>query len=225
MGKLCLIYNTAPRYRAGVFRAIDAEYDCDWYFGVTKSDIKEMDTSLLRNVKYYKPLGNPNKLYWKRGVLKLLFKKEYQNFFMLAEVRSITDWLFFWLASKFSPIRESIYRHMVGNGKKTGIDAKMKLWLYRNVTGTFVYGDRAKKHLIEKGINENSLSLDERAESKQYNSYLCDLLSSDDKYWSYLNGELKKTLVRIQTISFAWFGCLSSNNKYTCSFSCCLWFF
>lgn len=144
---------------------------------------------------------------------------------MLAEVRSITDWLFFWLASKFSPIRESIYRHMVGNGKKTGIDAKMKLWLYRNVTGTFVYGDRAKKLLIEKGINENSLSLDERAESKQYNSYLCDLLSSDDKYWSYLNGELKKTLVRIQTISFAWFGCLSSNNKYTCSFSCCLWFF
>ena len=52
--KLCLIYNTAPRYREAIFKAIDQEFDCDWYFGPTKTDIKEMDTSLLKNVKYYK---------------------------------------------------------------------------------------------------------------------------------------------------------------------------
>ena len=46
--KLCLIYNTAPRYREAIFRAIDEEYDCDWYFGHTKTDIKEMDTYLFR---------------------------------------------------------------------------------------------------------------------------------------------------------------------------------
>lgn len=155
--KLCLIYNTAPRYREAVFRMIDAEYDCDWYFGETKSDIKEMDTSLLRNVKYYKSIGNPNKLYWKRGVLKLLFKKEYQNFFMLAEVRSITDWLFFWIASKIFP-NKRIYLWTHGwYGKEKGIDAKMKLWLYHHVAGTFVYGDRAKRLLIEKGIAKDSI--------------------------------------------------------------------
>ena len=49
--KLCLIYNTAPRYREAIFKAIDQEFDCDWYFGPTKTDIKEMDTSLLKNVK------------------------------------------------------------------------------------------------------------------------------------------------------------------------------
>ena len=27
--KLCVIYNTAPRYRKTPFRAIDQEYDCD----------------------------------------------------------------------------------------------------------------------------------------------------------------------------------------------------
>lgn len=63
---------------------------------------------------------------------------------MLAEVRSITDYLFFWLASKIFQIRESICGHMAGM-KKTGIDAKMKLWLYHHIAGTFVYGDRAKK--------------------------------------------------------------------------------
>ena len=53
MKKLCIIYNTAPHYRESVFRAIDNEYDCDWYFGETNNDIKEMDTSLLKNVDYF----------------------------------------------------------------------------------------------------------------------------------------------------------------------------
>lgn len=34
MKKLCLIYNTAPRYRKAPFRAIDQEYDCDWFFAL-----------------------------------------------------------------------------------------------------------------------------------------------------------------------------------------------
>ena len=38
--KLCLIYNTAPRYREAIYQAIDNEYDSDWYFGKTKTDIK-----------------------------------------------------------------------------------------------------------------------------------------------------------------------------------------
>lgn len=157
MQKLCLIFNTAPRYREAVFRAIDAEYECDWYFGRTKTDIKEMDISLLKYVKYYKSIGNPNKMYWKIGMLKLLIKRKYRNFFMLAEVRSITDWVFFWLASTFFK-RKRIYLWTHGwYGKETGIEAKMKLWLYRHVAGTFVYGDRAKKLLIEQGIPEKKL--------------------------------------------------------------------
>ena len=93
MQKLCVIYNTAPRYREAVFRAIDKEYDCDWYFGETKSDIKEMDTSLLKNVTYYKTYGNPQKWYWKRNYLFLLFKSDYKNYLILPETRSMSDWL------------------------------------------------------------------------------------------------------------------------------------
>lgn len=157
MHKLCLIYNTAPRYRDAVFRAIDFEYDCDWFFGETKTDIKEMDTTQLKNVRYYKTIGNPSKFYWKKGVLKLLFKKKYQNFFMLAEVRSLSDWLFFFLAHTFFP-KKRVYIWTHGwYGKESGVDAKMKLWLFRHVSGTFVYGDRAKKLLVENGISENKI--------------------------------------------------------------------
>ena len=38
MAKLCLIYNSAPRYRESIYIAIDADYDCDWYFGKSKAD-------------------------------------------------------------------------------------------------------------------------------------------------------------------------------------------
>ena len=63
MKKLCLIYNTVPIYREAVSRAINAEYNYEWYLGENKSAIKEMDISLQRNVKYYKSLETPNKLY------------------------------------------------------------------------------------------------------------------------------------------------------------------
>lgn len=155
--KLCLIYNTAPRYREAIFTAIDREYDCDWYFGETKTDIREMDVTKLKHVTYYRTLGNPSRMYVKRGMLRLLFKKKYQNFFMLAESRSLTDWLFFWLASTFFP-QKRVYIWTHGwYGKERGIDAKMKLWLFRHVTGTFVYGDRAKRLLVEQGIPEEKL--------------------------------------------------------------------
>lgn len=157
MKKLCLIYNTAPRYREAVFRAIDAEFDCDWYFGETKTDIKEMDTSLLKHVSYYKAVGNPSIVYWKKGVLKLLFKKEYQNYFMLAESRSLTDYVFLFLASCFFR-RKKIYIWTHGwYGKEHGIEAKLKLWQFKHVSGMFVYGNRAKRLLIERGIQEKSI--------------------------------------------------------------------
>ena len=155
--KLCLIYNTAPLYREAIFRAIDAEYNCDWYFGRTKSDIKEMDITKLKCVHYYKTSGNPNHWYWKWGVLSLLFEREYQVYFMLAETRSITDWIFFWLATTFFK-RKKVYIWTHGwYGKESKLEAKMKLWLYKNVTGTFVYSNYARDLLIKEGIPSDKL--------------------------------------------------------------------
>lgn len=155
--KLCLIYNTAPSYREAIYRAIDAEYNCDWYFGRNNNGIKEMDTSLLKNVRYYKTIGNPLKFFWKKGVLKLLFKKKYKTYLMLADVRSITDWLFYLLAFILFK-KKKIYLWTHGwYGKETSYEAKLKLWLYRHASGIFVYGDRAKRLLIEQSIPEEKL--------------------------------------------------------------------
>lgn len=155
--KLCIIYNTAPKYREAIFSTIDKEYDCDWYVGHTVTDIKEMDTSILKNVHYYKTIGHPDKTHWQRGIVTLLFKKKYQVFFMLAETRAISCWLFIFLASVLFR-QKKIYLWTHGwYGKETGIESKLKLWMYRQVSGVFVYGNRARNMLIEKGIDERKL--------------------------------------------------------------------
>lgn len=148
--RLVLIYNTAPRYREAIFRAIDEEYDCEWYFGETKTDIKEMDLSLLKSAHYYKYSGKPSKLYWKKGLLSLLFKKENQVFFTLAESRSLTDYLFFGLSRI---LKKKVYVWTHGwYGKETRLEAALKKWQFRHVDGVFVYSNYARDLLINEGL-------------------------------------------------------------------------
>lgn len=165
--KLCIIYNTAPRYREAIFQSIDKTYDCDWYFGETKTDIKEMDLSLLKNTKYYKTYGDASSFYWKKGILSLLFKRKYQTFLMLSESRSLTDYFFIGLARL---LRKKVYVWTHGwYGKETKKEAVLKKWQFNQVEGIFVYSNYARNLMIEQGIPgkkiftiHNSLDYDEQ---------------------------------------------------------------
>lgn len=174
MSKLCLKYNDPSLYREAIYKLIDKEFDCDWYFGYATAGIKEMDTSCLKNVRRFRVIGDTSKVFWNVGILKLLFKRKYQTYFMLMESRCITDWIFYWLAFKFFKKKKFYIWTHGWYGKETGRDAKMKLWLYRNVTGTFVYGDRAKELLVKEGIPadkifpiHNSLDYDKQLELRK----------------------------------------------------------
>lgn len=152
MGKLCMYYNTAPLYRTAIFKMIDEAYDCDWYFGETKTDIKEMDKSLLKNVTMYRSFGNPSKLYWTCSLIPLLFKRKYQTYFILVESRSVSCWVFLFLAHIFFP-NKKIYDWGHGwYGKETKLQATIKKWMNHRLTGIFVYGDYAKRLMIQEGI-------------------------------------------------------------------------
>lgn len=153
--KLCYIGNKAARYRESVFCAIDAEYDCEWYFSLNKSDIKEMDLSLLKKVTKYPILGSPSKLYWKRKVLRLLLRKDLHTFLALSESRCITDYVFFALAKL---LKKDVYVWTHGwYGKETKTEAFLKLRQFNLVKGIFVYSNYARQLMIEQGIPENKI--------------------------------------------------------------------
>lgn len=157
MSKLCMIYNTAPRYREAIFRAIDASWNCDWYFGHIKNDIREMDTSLLQRVHYYETCGNPNRFYWQQGIVRLLFQHEYHTFFMLAESRCLSSYVFFALARWCFP-KKRVYVWTHGwYGKETAMEARLKKWMFRQVDGIFVYGNYAKELMIKQGLSGDKI--------------------------------------------------------------------
>lgn len=155
MQKLCLIFNIAPRYREAIYQAIDHEYECEWYFGRLKTDIKEMDLSLLKHTHHYKCYGNPTKFYWKKGILSLLFKKENKTFLTLAESRSITDYVFFGLA-RLMKKKVFVWTHGI-YGKENRIEIAIKKWMFRQVEGIFVYSDYSRDLMIKEGLSAKKI--------------------------------------------------------------------
>lgn len=187
MTKLCYVGKTAPRYREAIFKAMDAEYDIDWYFGETKSDIKEMDKSQLKHVTTYKTFGNSDKCSWKRGIISLLFKKKYQNIMMHVETRAVSDWILVLLKTWFFPHKNLCTWAHGWYGKESKLEAAMKLWLYRRLTQIYVYGQHAKNMIVERGIPaekiiviHNSLQYDEQ-------KVLRDSIKPSDIYREHFN--------------------------------------
>lgn len=157
MRKLCIIYNSAPLYREGIFKLIDKEYECEWYFGETTSGIKEMNLAELANVSKYKTYGKPNVAYWQKGVLRLLFSRKYDTFLMLAETRCITTWLFLLLKTLFFRGKR-VYAWSHGwYGKESKFESVLKILLFKMFTGTFLYGNFAKQIMRDKGFDPSKI--------------------------------------------------------------------
>lgn len=155
MSKLCCIFTYPSHYRESIYRLIDQTYDCDWYFGDLKVDIKKMDISLLNNARTYKTIGDSHRFFFKCGVLKLLFRKEYQTFFTCVESRSITDYLFVLIADLLG---KKVYNWGHGwYGKETRLEAFLKNFQFRHINGMFVYSSYGRKLLMEQGVPGDKL--------------------------------------------------------------------
>lgn len=189
MKKLCIIYGTAPKYREAIFRAIDSEYDCDWLFGETKTDIREMDISQLKHAKYYKSYGDSTKIYWQGGILPALFSKKYRNYLVLAETRSVSFWLAVFIKKLFFQ-RKKLYGWSHGWYGKEGRTHKLLDRLkIKCIDGLFVYNRRSRQLMIDGGVDKekifvigNSLDYDRQLE-------LRNSLAPSDIFTTHFNND------------------------------------
>ena len=157
MTKLCLIFNKLPLYRYEIYRLIDRTYDCDWYYGKSLTSVKLMDPNSLKNACMFNSIRFFGSLEWKKGVIPLLFKKEYKTFFMIHETRCISDWLFVLLQVLFFPSKQIYIWGHGWYGKETNFERIVKRWLFKKVTGSFVYSNYAKALMIKQGIPDNRI--------------------------------------------------------------------
>lgn len=158
MGKLCIIYNFAPRYREAIFKMIDQEYDCDWYFGDNNTDIKGLDLSILQRVYILKNkavIRYP--LYYQLDVLCLLKNDDYSTYLILGDVFCISTWLFIIKAKLFYPNKRIYFWSHGWYGKEGFMKKKLKKFFFRLVDGTFLYGNYAKNLMLKEGFKSSKL--------------------------------------------------------------------
>lgn len=155
---LCLVYNLAPRYREGIFRLIDAEYRCHWYFGQNNTDIKGLDLSVLKRVTVIKNIKIPHTpFYWQKGVVSLLCRKEYDVYFMLGELFCLSTWMFILCHKLFCRTKRVYFWTHGWYGKEMGMRRFFKRIFFKAVDGVFLYGNYAKELMRKEGFKEENL--------------------------------------------------------------------
>lgn len=167
--KLCLIYNFAQHYRTSIFRLIDQEYDCDFFFGDSYLNVKKMDYSLLKGKVTEVPTRHFGGWSYRPGIQKLL-RKDYDAFILLGETRSLSTWLFCIRARLFYPKKRVFFWTHGWYGKESRLERVLKKILLKLPNGgLFLYGNYARELMIKEGFKperlytiHNSLAYDEQ---------------------------------------------------------------
>lgn len=176
---MSLIYNFAQHYRTDIFKLISKEFDCDFVFGDSMSDVKKMDYSLLHGkVKETHTKRIFGGWYWQPGVVETL-EQNYTHYILLGETRALSTWMFCILARLFYP-RKKVYFWSHGwYGKETSIEKFVKKMLFHLPnSGIFLYGNYARGLMIKEGFDasrlftiHNSLAYDKQLEIRNRLSY------------------------------------------------------
>lgn len=152
--KLCVIYNFAAHYRQGIFKLMDDTFDCVWYFGKSNQDIKKMDYTIFKGEiteVETKKIGN---LTYQCGILKLLKKNDI--FLMLGDSRSLSTWLFLFLAKFFPKKKVYLWSHGF-YGKETRFEFLIKKIIFNSANGIFLYNNYSRELMINNGFKREKL--------------------------------------------------------------------
>lgn len=152
--KLCCFFNYAPLYRQSIYKAIDENFDTQFYFGDSVDDNKSGGIARLDYAAFRRrPVTFRNKKLFGRFLWRtkcaLLGLKRYDTFIVTGD-------------SSFSYIPLLLSCKILGKrvfGWGHGIKTKgsgMKLFnnfLYRNLDGYLTYGEGGRRRLIELGFD------------------------------------------------------------------------
>ncbi len=157
MKKICCLLNYAPHYRSPIFQKMDQELHCDWYFGKDlREEIEKMDYSLLRGFK--RELKNIYKgnWVWRKGVIELAFRKEYDTYIISGEPHTLSlipfNLICLFLGKKVYSWQHGISNPAIGKGKLFN-----QRLLIAMQEGVFLYSEHAKNVMKGLGFKSDKL--------------------------------------------------------------------
>ncbi len=155
--KVCCIFNLAPHYREPIFRQMDKELDCDFYFGdKVETKIKLMDYESLEGFKkILKNIKIPNTGFeWQKGAWKLIFKP-YKYYIITGSPGSLSNWVLLLFALIFG---KKVYAWTHGLRDETSTASKyIATNFYRLCNKLLLYGEFSKGLMVKKGFKKSKL--------------------------------------------------------------------
>ena len=154
--KICCIFNYAPHYRYPIYKLMDSELNCDFYFGdKVNSQIKKLDYNNLKGFK--KELKNKSILQtsfsWQTSAWLLIFKK-YKFYIITGEPFYISNWILIILGNilgkKVIPWSHGI------KGDNTNM-AWFEHLFFKLCPLILLYGNHSRNVMIKKGFNPKKL--------------------------------------------------------------------
>ena len=171
--KVCFFNQSSVHYRKNIFMLMDQELGIDFFFGDSRKQgaIKELDTTCLKNFKgYFHNIGFGS-IYWQNGAIRLLWS-DYTDLFTTGTHYCLSAWVILLLAPLFGK-RVYLWSHGA-YGDERGLKKWLTIWKMKRATGSLLYGNHAKKLLMEWGVPEeklhvfyNSLAYDEEMEVRK----------------------------------------------------------
>lgn len=174
--KLCCFFNYAPLYRESIYKAIDDNFDSQFYFGKEvyegkNSGIAKLDYSIFKK----EPIEFRNKVIlkhflWRTKAWRLAFK-QFDTFLITGDF--VFSYIPLILGCKL--LGKKIYGWGHGIKAKGGKLHFLNDFLYRNLSGFFTYGEGGKKRLEELGYDSTKIhviynSLTKRIKPMDYES-------------------------------------------------------
>lgn len=166
---------------------MDKELPCDFYFGDSRpGGIEPVDTSLLSNYKGTLHNVNFGPCYWQQGVLKLLCS-DYTDIITPGDTYCLSTWMLLLLA-KFTKKNVYLWTHGA-YGDETGFKKWMTKFRMQLCMGAFLYGNFAKKNLVDYGVDANKMHVIYNSLSYDEQLKIRETISASDFYKNHFGNE------------------------------------
>lgn len=185
MNNILIIYNFAQKYRTAIFKKIEHSWECRWIFGKNTSDIVNMDTTCLKNVRFVENHKTLGPFIIQDGIVKEASKTEYDILLMLGEPYNLSTWSIM-LRNRFRKKRKKIYLWSHGwYGREGYIKKWMKRIYFGLADATFLYGNYAKTVAISQGFPPHKLDVIHNSLDHDNQVKLRTSLSPSDIYFKH----------------------------------------
>lgn len=186
MSQNCFVFNMAPKYVSASYVLFDRELDIKWCFGSNDTDIKEMDHSLLKDVRVY-PTKELKKGYILSGINEVAREKDIKNYVLIGDPTCWSMWVLPKLIRIYNPKASIFFWSHGWYGKESRLKAWIKKCFFKQADGVFLYGNYAKKLMIQEGFRSDNLFTIHNSLDHERQVNLRNTLNKSDIYIQHFN--------------------------------------